>query len=134
MVDVARSAQDEIERHAVEYSPPAGHAATLAGAACSCIAGEGQYNRNRQSCGVSSVHAVPVNRRQCHARRPGVFPLLTEAEVQRSFRNLFKTKDVPLDTFEKAEALLDELRPESPLRHRLSLELEEIRKLHTAKA
>jgi len=60
-------------------------------------------------------------------------PLLTESEVQRSFRNLFKTKDFPSDTFEKAEALLDELRAESPLRHRLSLELEEIRKLHTAK-
>ena len=36
-------------------------------------------------------------------------------------------------SFEKAEALLDELRAESPLRHRLSIELEEIRKLHTAK-
>lgn len=61
------------------------------------------------------------------------FPLLTESEVQRSFRNLFKTKDVSADTFEKAEALLDELRAESPLRHRLSVELEDIRKLHTAK-
>ena len=59
--------------------------------------------------------------------------LLTESEVQRSFRNLFKSKDVPPDTFDKAEALLDELRAESPLRHRLSVELEEIRKLHTAK-
>jgi hypothetical protein len=59
--------------------------------------------------------------------------LLSESEVQRSFRNLFKSKDVPPDTFDKAEALLDELRAESPLRHRLSLELEEIRKLHTAK-
>jgi hypothetical protein len=29
---------------------------------------------------------------------------------------------------------LDELRPESPLRHRLSIELEELRKMHTAKA
>lgn len=29
---------------------------------------------------------------------------------------------------EKAEALLDELRPESPLRHRLGEELEELRK------
>jgi hypothetical protein len=46
---------------------------------------------------------------------------------------LFKSKDVASDVFEKAEALLDELRAESPLRHRLSLELEEIRKLHTAK-
>ena len=34
--------------------------------------------------------------------------MLTESEVQRSFRNLFKTKDVPSDTFDKAEALLDE--------------------------
>ena len=59
--------------------------------------------------------------------------LLTEAEVQRSFRILFKSKELSADAFEKAEALLDELRAESPLRHRLSLELEEIRKLHTAK-
>ena len=60
--------------------------------------------------------------------------MLTEAEVQRSFRNLFKTKNVSPETFEKAEELLDELRSESPLRHRLSVELEEIRKMHTAKA
>lgn len=61
--------------------------------------------------------------------------LLTENEVQRSFRNMFmKGKDVPPDTFDKAEALLEELRAESPLRHRLSVELDEIRKLHTAKA
>jgi hypothetical protein len=53
--------------------------------------------------------------------------------VQRSFRNLFKSKDVAPDAFDKAEALLDELRAESPLRHRLSIELEELRKLHTAK-
>jgi hypothetical protein len=61
------------------------------------------------------------------------FPLLTESEVQRSFRNLFKSKDVAVDAFDKAEALLEELRAESPLRHRLSIELDEIRKLHTAK-
>jgi hypothetical protein len=66
-------------------------------------------------------------------RRSQEFALLTESEVQRSFRNLFKSKDVPPDTFDKAEALLEELRAESPLRHRLSLELEEIRKMHTAK-
>jgi hypothetical protein len=29
---------------------------------------------------------------------------------------------------DKAEHLLDELRPESPLRHRLGMELEELRK------
>jgi len=61
------------------------------------------------------------------------FPLLTESEVQRSFRTLFKGKDFSTDAFEKAEELLDELRAESPLRHRLSIELEELRKLHTAK-
>ena len=59
--------------------------------------------------------------------------MLTESEVQRSFRNLFKSKDFGEDTFEKAEALLEELRAESPLRHRLWVELEEIRKLQTAK-
>jgi hypothetical protein len=60
--------------------------------------------------------------------------LLTENEVQRSFRNMFKNKEVPPEMFDKAEALLEELRAESPLRHRLSVELEEIRKLHSAKA
>ena len=59
--------------------------------------------------------------------------MLTESEVQRSFRNLFKSKDFSAESFEKAEALLDELRAESPLRHRLSIELEELRKMHTAK-
>ena len=66
-------------------------------------------------------------------RATGESLLLTESEVQRSFRNLFKSKDVPPDAFDKAEALLDELRAESPLRHRLSIELEELRKMHTAK-
>lgn len=57
--------------------------------------------------------------------------LLTEAEVQRSFRRLFrKDRKIEPDALEKAEILLDELRPESPLRHRLQAELEELRKLH----
>jgi hypothetical protein len=60
--------------------------------------------------------------------------LLTEAEVQRSFRNMFKAKDFPVENLDRAEALLDELRAESPLRHRLSVELEELRKLHAARA
>jgi hypothetical protein len=59
--------------------------------------------------------------------------LLTEAEVQRSFRKLFGTPGVGPEVFEKAESLLDELRPESPLRHRLEMELEEIRSLHGSK-
>lgn len=59
--------------------------------------------------------------------------MLTESQVQRSFRDLFKSKDFSVEVFDKAEALLEELRAESPLRHRLSIELEEIRKLHTAR-
>jgi len=55
--------------------------------------------------------------------------LLTEAEVQRSFSQLFRGGDRSAETFDKAEALLEELRGESPLRHRLSLELDELRKL-----
>jgi hypothetical protein len=59
--------------------------------------------------------------------------LLTEAEVQRSFRKLVKNSELVEDTFERMEALLDELRPESPLRHRLYNELEELRKLASSK-
>jgi len=59
--------------------------------------------------------------------------LLTEAEVQRSFNKLFKTEGRSPETFDKAEALLDQLRAESPLRHRLATELEELRKLCATK-
>ncbi len=54
--------------------------------------------------------------------------LLTENEVHRSFRQLFKDGEVALEALDKAEELLDQLRPESPLRHRLDMELEELRK------
>lgn len=55
----------------------------------------------------------------------------TEAEIQRSFRKLFK-KDAPInrEVFDRAQKLIDELRLESPLRHRLDEELQELRKLH----
>lgn len=57
--------------------------------------------------------------------------MLTEAEVQRSFRKLFlPDREVATDAFDKAEALLDELRPESPLRHRLEGEIQELRHIH----
>ena len=46
---------------------------------------------------------------------------------------MFKGKDLEPVTFERAEQLLDELRPESPLRHRLNMELEEHRRLHLSK-
>ena len=60
--------------------------------------------------------------------------LLTESEVQRSFSKMLQGAISP-ELLDKAEALLDELRPESPLRHRLSTELDEIReKLTDAKA
>jgi len=53
--------------------------------------------------------------------------LLTEKEVTRSWRQLFKTPEVTFEAVEKADSLLDELRPESPLRHRLQVELSELR-------
>jgi hypothetical protein len=54
--------------------------------------------------------------------------LLTEQEVSKSWRKLFGRGELSDDTFAKAEALIDELRGESPLRHRLSTELEELRR------
>ncbi|MGB7325905.1 MAG: hypothetical protein WBD31_13605 [Rubripirellula sp.] len=48
------------------------------------------------------------------------------------FRQLIQTNKRTEETFEKAEELLeDELRPESPLRHRLTVELDELRALAT---
>ena len=53
--------------------------------------------------------------------------MLTESEVSRSWSRLFKSEGVTDATLAKAETLLNELRPESPLRHRLSTELDELR-------
>lgn len=52
--------------------------------------------------------------------------MLTEQEVTRSWARLVKG-ELNEQTLAKAEALLDELRPESPLRHRLGTELDELR-------
>ncbi len=60
--------------------------------------------------------------------------MLTESEVQRSYRQILKKVSTDRDALDKAEALLDELRPESPLRHRLLNEIEELRKLAASKA
>ncbi|MEX0643334.1 MAG: hypothetical protein WD468_11565 [Pirellulales bacterium] len=57
--------------------------------------------------------------------------MLTEHEVARSWGQIFKTGRIELSSFDRAEELLEELRPESPLRHRLTLELEELRNIHT---
>ena len=56
--------------------------------------------------------------------------MLTESTVESMFRELINNPKRDEETFEKAEKLLEEeLRPESPLRHRLSVELEELRNL-----
>jgi len=55
--------------------------------------------------------------------------LLTEQQIARSWQRLFTSRELDDQIVAKAEALLAGLRPESPLRHRLSGELEELRKL-----
>ena len=55
--------------------------------------------------------------------------MLTEQEVARSWSRLFKNREITVDSLDRAANLLDELRPESPLRHRLMSELEELRQL-----
>ena len=62
-----------------------------------------------------------------------MYTLLTESEVQKNFRKLFTSSDITSEALEKAENLIDQLRLESPLRHRLSEELNEIKKLVPAK-
>ena len=46
------------------------------------------------------------------------------------WRKLFRGQEITSLTLVEAEALLDELSPESPLRHRLTVELEELRTLY----
>jgi hypothetical protein len=58
--------------------------------------------------------------------------VLTEKEVSGSWQSLFKGAAYNEETFSKAENLLEELRAESPLRHRLQTELDELRKLQVA--
>ncbi|TWU36673.1 hypothetical protein Q31b_49550 [Novipirellula aureliae] len=54
--------------------------------------------------------------------------MLTEKTIESMFRKLMNDPNRNEETFEKAELLLDdELRAESPLRHRLTVELEELR-------
>lgn len=57
--------------------------------------------------------------------------MLTEQEVAHSWSQVFKGRQFEASAFDRAEQLLEELRPESPLRHRLTLELEELRTMHT---
>lgn len=62
--------------------------------------------------------------------------MLTENEIARNWRNLFQKNaaEISEETLAKAESLLENLRAESPLRHRLGTELEELRKRLTQKA
>ncbi|OHB78511.1 MAG: hypothetical protein A2W31_15795 [Planctomycetes bacterium RBG_16_64_10] len=55
--------------------------------------------------------------------------MLTEREVTRTWQRLLCGPEVSEECMSRAEALLEKLRPESPLRHRLSTELAEIRQL-----
>lgn len=58
--------------------------------------------------------------------------MLTENEVRNSWQRLFASAPTQgPELFDKAEALLEELRGESPLRHRLQTELEELRRKQT---
>lgn len=59
--------------------------------------------------------------------------VLTEHEVSRSWRLLVGSGEMTPDVVARVEALLDELRPESPLRHRLTIELAELQTLHAAR-
>lgn len=58
--------------------------------------------------------------------------MLTESQVQRSFRALFRGNEISTDLLDRAEELVEKLRLESPLRHRLAEELAELRELHLA--
>ena len=84
---------------------------------------------NRMAIGCSTRHGTrrfSVDSR--HSTKEIV--LLTESTVESMFRNLMNEPNRTEETFDKAEELLEEeLRPESPLRHRLSVELEELRSL-----
>jgi len=55
--------------------------------------------------------------------------LLSESSVEASVRRILSDGEQNEATFDRVEEMLDELRPESPLRHRLSQELDELRAL-----
>ncbi len=55
--------------------------------------------------------------------------MLTEHDVLAMWRQLFQDHENNDSTMAQAEELLDNLRPESPLRNRLATELDDIQKL-----
>lgn len=54
--------------------------------------------------------------------------MLTEDQIQRRFRKMLANGEVTQQDLERAEALIEQLRWESPLRHRLIEELDEVRR------
>ena len=59
--------------------------------------------------------------------------MLTEHDVLTVWRQLFQDHDINDTMMTQAEDLLDNLRPESPLRLRLATELQDIQKLSQKK-
>jgi hypothetical protein len=59
--------------------------------------------------------------------------LVSTQQISLRWRELFSAGPITDETFQKAERLLETLRPEDPLRHRLFQELQEIRKIHSQK-
>ena len=54
--------------------------------------------------------------------------MLSQQDVTLMWRQLFQGSHITNETVAKAEALLKELSPENPLRHRLSSELIQIQR------
>ena len=54
--------------------------------------------------------------------------MLTEHQIARSWQKLFSGHEFSNELLARAEGLLEQLRPESPLRHRLRTELNELRR------
>lgn len=57
--------------------------------------------------------------------------MVSESEARSKWRRLFGTGRISPKTLQDAKQIVRELHPESPLRSRLSGELEEIRSLHS---
>ena len=59
--------------------------------------------------------------------------MLSEFDVSRLWQQLFRGQAITSLTLAEAESLLSQMHPESPLRLRLSMELEELRARQQAK-
>lgn len=57
--------------------------------------------------------------------------MLNEGHVTMLWQKLFRGQAITTETFIRADELIEELRPESPLRFRYEKELGEIRVLHS---